>query len=284
MDMTTANARPAALGGFVAGVLACASATAAEPARIGIGCSVGELVAAVNAANAAPGSTISLPPACTLVLNAVDNAWYGPNGLPAIAAPMTIEGNGLRLMRSVDLGTPPFRFFYVSGGLSGLPAGALVLRDATLVGGLAKGGNSPGAGGGAGMGGAIFNQGDLPLSGVTLHDNAAIGGDGTGTSDGSHFSGLGQGGGGMGQDNLGNDGGGFGGAAPASGGGAGGGGFVDDGYSTITTTGAAGGGDSGWGGGGQDGGNGGNGGGLGGAGGAFGHGGLHAPGMGNLGG
>jgi hypothetical protein len=266
----------------------------AEPARITIACSVSEFIGAINGANGMPDSTIVVPAGCTLTLTTVDNYWYGPNGLPAITAPMTIEGNGLKIVRSADAGTPTFRFFYVSGGMSGIGAGHLTLQDMTLGGGFAKGGSSPGAGGGAGMGGAIFNQGDLTLSGVTLSDNQAIGGNATGTSNGSTFAGLGQGGGGMGQNNLGNDGGGFGagfgafggagGAAPASGGGAGGGGFVDAGLSTITATGAAGGGDSGWGGGGHDGGNGGDGGGLGGAGGAFGYGGAHAPGLGNSGG
>lgn len=281
---------------LVASALAVAcGALPAHAAQIDIGCSVAELVNAVNAANNAPGSTtISVVPACTMTLTTIDNFWYGPNGLPAITASVTIEGNGLRIVRS-SAGAPPFRFFYISGGLSGLDAGNLTLRDMTLSGGIAKGGNSPGAGGGAGLGGALFNQGDVTLSGVTLTDNRAIGGSGTGTSDGSTFQGLGQGGAGMGENNHGNDGGGFGagfvgtfggagGVAPSSGGGAGGGGFVDDGLSTISTTGAAGGGDSGWGGGGHDGGNGGNGGGLGGAGGAFGFGGAHAPGSGNAGG
>ena len=263
-------------------------------AQISVSCSVSEFIGAINAANSTPNCTINVPAGCTLTLTAIDNVWYGPNGLPAITAPMTIEGNGLKIVRSTNAGTPAFRFFYVSGGLSGLAAGNLRLHNMTLSGGIAKGGNSPGAGGGAGMGGAIYNQGDLTLSGVTLFNNQAIGGDATGTSNGSSFAGLGQGGGGIGQNNRGNDGGGFGtgfgifggagGATPASGGGAGGGGFVDDGLSTITTTGAFGGGNSGWGGGGQDGGNGGDGGGIGGAGGAFGFGGGHAPGMGNLGG
>ncbi len=42
------------------------------------------------------------------------------------------------------------RFFYVSGGLSGLSAGSLTLRNLTLENGLAKGGDSGFGGGGMG--------------------------------------------------------------------------------------------------------------------------------------
>src|SRR5207244_583818 len=105
------------------------------------------------------------------------NFWYGPNGLPAISSQITIEGNGATIAR--DPTAPKFRFFYVSGNLSGLAGGTLTLRNVTLRGGVAQGGNGyHGGGGGSGMGGAIFNQGTLTLIGDTLTANTAQGGAG----------------------------------------------------------------------------------------------------------
>src|SRR5207249_4170315 len=81
-------------------------------------------------------------------------------------------GNGAIIER--DTSGPAFRLFYVSGGQGGLAKGTLSVSNLTLRGGLAQGGN--GAGGAAGLGGAIFNAGMLVLSQVTCDDNAARGG------------------------------------------------------------------------------------------------------------
>ena len=157
----------------------------------------GGLVWAINQANAAGGTnTISLASGATYDFTAADNYWYGPNALPAISSAIVVQGNGAMLDRDSSLAqttADAFRFFYVSGGLSGLPAGNLTLDDLTLQNGLAKGGDSDEGGGGLGAGGAIFNQGDLELDGVTLAYNEALGGS-------SGVAGLGAGGGGMGQD------------------------------------------------------------------------------------
>src|SRR6476620_2607096 len=59
--------------------------------------SVAELIADINAANAAGGSnTITLAPGKTFTLTAVDNITDGATGLPAIASgdDLTIVGNG----------------------------------------------------------------------------------------------------------------------------------------------------------------------------------------------
>src|SRR5437868_1873334 len=58
--------------------------------------SVADLIADINAANAAGGSnTINLAAGSTFKLTAVDNNNYGPNGLPVIASGdnLTILGN-----------------------------------------------------------------------------------------------------------------------------------------------------------------------------------------------
>src|SRR5262245_55276421 len=205
---------------------------------LNVGPTVQDLIAKINTADRTSGPvTLILPANNVYVLTQPNNPttnpsagredqnWYGPNGLPAIDNDITIQGNGATIQRSAD--TPPFRLFYVSGGLPGqLPPGRLTLENLTLQGGLAQGGDGYwGGGGGLGAGGAIFNQGTLILKGVTLYANIALGGDGS--------SGQGGGGGGMGSDAadsgtaIGN-GGGFGGNFPASFGGAGGQGTSSD--------------------------------------------------------
>jgi hypothetical protein len=57
--------------------------------------------------------TIDLGRAQIYALETVDNYWYGPNGLPAIAANITIVGNGSSIVRSAGGLTPAFRIFFV---------------------------------------------------------------------------------------------------------------------------------------------------------------------------
>lgn len=108
----------------------------------------------------------------------------GPSALPAIRSDVVIEGNGSTLLRSAN--APPFRFFYVAPPPSADRKSRLTLRNLTLQGGLAQGGNGGGGasmvpgpgsgGGGAGLGGAILTQGSLVLTHVKLVGNAARGG------------------------------------------------------------------------------------------------------------
>ena len=123
--------------------------------------------------NPPPGSYELLVTTTQITLTAIDNYWYGPNALPPIASPISIiPVNGILRLVASHVGDPApatanaFRFFYVSGGLE-LPAGSLSMVNTVLQGGYAKGGDSQIGGGGAGMGGAIFNQGQLrPPGGV----------------------------------------------------------------------------------------------------------------------
>ena len=63
-------------------------------------------------ANAAPGpDTIELGAGCTYSLTAVDNYWYGPNGLPPITSDITIDGNGATICAGDAV--RPFRLFFV---------------------------------------------------------------------------------------------------------------------------------------------------------------------------
>jgi hypothetical protein len=143
-----------------------------------------DIAAAIDFANdeaAFPGDdTIVLSPSCHYTLTTPTSYWYGPDAFPPIQSSIFIEGHGAVIARDTTLPSDTshaFRLFYVSGGLNGeLAAGTLHLHDMTLAGGIAKGGDSKLGGGGAGMGGAIFNQGTLELDSITLSGNGAQGG------------------------------------------------------------------------------------------------------------
>jgi len=147
---------------------------------------VSDLVADINAANAAGGSnTITLVAGKTFTLNAVNNTTDSPTGLPIIATKdnLSIVGNGDTIERSTATGTPAFRLLDVAGGAS------LTLANLTLQGGLAV---TAGIVGSA-EGGAIRNQGALILNGVTVQNNVAQGSGyisgGTGAGGGIYSSG-----------------------------------------------------------------------------------------------
>jgi hypothetical protein len=131
---------------------------------------VPELIAAIEAANVTLESdTISLVAGTTYTLTEANNANHGPTGLPVIALGenLTIIGNGAVIERSTAGETPAFRLFDVAEGA------ALTLENLTLQGGLAFGA------GAAASGGAIFSQGLLELTGVTVQKNQAVGSRGT---------------------------------------------------------------------------------------------------------
>ena len=191
------------------GVLAClAGAGAADAQMLNAACSgtvgdVASLKSAISTANTSgPGpDTIELGAGCVYTLTAVDNNWYGPNGLPAIASDVTIDGNGATITR--DTSQPAFRFFFVGADPGSTAhhtenyvtpgAGTLTLNNVTLSGGRANGGSSNGGGGGAGMGGAIFSQGTVRISGSTLTGNVAQGGSASDTAAGQGGGGIGAG-------------------------------------------------------------------------------------------
>jgi len=144
--------------------------------------SVSDLIADITAANTTGGSntiTLTAPTTSPYVLTAVNNTTNGATGLPVIAANdnLTIVGNGDTIERSTVSGTAAFRLVDVAAGAS------LTLQNLTLQGGRAVG--SPSAYGslgadplsamlaGAAEGGAIYNQGTLVLSSVTVQGNIA---------------------------------------------------------------------------------------------------------------
>jgi hypothetical protein len=129
---------------------------------------VAELVQHINDANATPGAdTITLAARATYTLTAVNNTAHGWTGLPVATdgAGLTVVGNGATIQRSTADGTPAFRLLDVALG------GSLSVQNLTLQGGLAVGYGSVAA-----AGGAIRNEGNLTLNGVTVQNNTAQGG------------------------------------------------------------------------------------------------------------
>ena len=68
---------------------------------IDVPCSVTALVGAIEQADTAPGSTLSLAQGCTYSIGAGDftNGTNGPDALPPITAAMTIDGNSATIER-----------------------------------------------------------------------------------------------------------------------------------------------------------------------------------------
>ena len=191
---------------FAFGLIAATAAASAQPEfsssqqviNVASG-NVPGLISAINTLNSSGGGFILLAPGSTYVVSAPSDWTYGPNAFPAIQSSIFIDGNGSTISRTP--GSANFRFFYVSGGFDTLPAGLLTLRNLTLEGGLAQGGQGGNAvapgGGGAGLGGVLFNQGQVNLIDVQLNENSAQGGAG-GTSTSCSGSGSAGGGGGLG--------------------------------------------------------------------------------------
>src|SRR5262249_15306955 len=133
--------------------------------------SVSDLIADINAANQAGGNnTITLAANTIFNLTAVNNTTHGANGLPIIAKKdnLRLAGQGGDIIQR-DAAAPALRLLDVVGG------GSLTLADVTLQNGLAFGSGS------AADGGAIYNQGNLVLNGVTVQANTARGSDGSGS-------------------------------------------------------------------------------------------------------
>jgi hypothetical protein len=200
-------------GLFALGASSASASTFAAACSNGTG-DADSLISAINQANAAIGAdVVQLGAGCTYTLTAVDNNWYGPNGLPPIASDITIEGSGATITRAAA--APPFRLFFVGADPSNPSTsnyvtpgpGTLTLRDVTVTGGDAQGGSSNGGGGGAGMGGALFNEGSVVIDHSTFSGSLAKGGAANDPSAGRSGGGMGTsstvGGGGFGTGSFG---------------------------------------------------------------------------------
>ncbi len=103
---------------------------------------------------------IVLPSKATITLSTVDNTDLDPSlplGLPVIASPITIEGNGAKITRKKA--APPFGLFGVD------TSGDLTLKNLTLSGGF-------------GVGGAVINDGTVSIQNSKISGNTGDGGAG----------------------------------------------------------------------------------------------------------
>ena len=141
-----------------------------QAAEINVGCDVGDLINAINSANANTNTTkLILDPNCTYQFTAKDNddGGQGPNALPAITTSIYIEGNNATLLRLTSIG---FRFFFITN------SGSLRLEDITLENGYAliTTGEQPNT-----RGGAIYNDGGgLRAERSIFRENQALQGEG----------------------------------------------------------------------------------------------------------
>jgi predicted outer membrane repeat protein len=117
---------------LVVGALVASVAPTAAASVIHVS-NAAELVAAINAANAAPDVDV-IELTADITVSSVDNnapigfQFTGPNGLPVIVEPLVILGNGHAIAR--DESAPMFRLFAVLGGFYG--DGNLVLDNVVL--------------------------------------------------------------------------------------------------------------------------------------------------------
>ncbi|MGQ9806815.1 MAG: hypothetical protein ACUVRP_12180, partial [Chlorobiales bacterium] len=126
----------------------------------------------INMAAASQTATVNFSVSGTITLS-------GP--LPPLNYPTIINGGNTITISGNDQHRP----FFVGAGTAPFTAAApasptVTIRNLSIIGGLAKGGNGAGGGGGgAGMGGAIFlNNGTLTVENVTFTENVARGGNG----------------------------------------------------------------------------------------------------------
>ena len=110
----------------------------------------------------------------TILLTNIGDGTFGPSALLVSNQTVTIDGgtNGIVISQGIGANslTGGMRLFYIASN------GNLTLKNLTLSGGLAQGGNSYIGGGAAGLGGAVVNAGVLQVVQSTLTANQARGG------------------------------------------------------------------------------------------------------------
>ncbi|MGW2934230.1 hypothetical protein ACWDA7_20800 [Streptomyces sp. NPDC001156] len=126
---------PKASGTLAAITLALGLAVLPAPAYAApITCDEAALVAAIGTANLAGGGTIDLAPNCVYSLDKVESptGGSGPNGLPVITEPITINGSNSVIERAAAPLTPNFRIFEVGGTDGELTLNRVALRNGHL--------------------------------------------------------------------------------------------------------------------------------------------------------
>ncbi|MCC6802159.1 MAG: hypothetical protein IT319_04670 [Anaerolineae bacterium] len=119
---------------------------------------VASLIDAINLANQCPdANTIDLAGEGSYTFLSVDNTTDGPNALPSVTSPITINGSHASFNNDASL-----RYFHVGGG------GNLTISNLWMYGGSVTGAN----------GGAVYNAGALSLSNVAIQNSYADNGGG----------------------------------------------------------------------------------------------------------
>ncbi|GAA4993104.1 hypothetical protein [Actinopolymorpha pittospori] len=132
-------------------------------------CRADALIEAITAANSAGGGTLRLTPGCRYALT--QPRPDTDSGLPPIAAPITINGNGATITRSTAATTPDFRILEILGA----PA-KLTIRLTTISNGISIGDQVPG-GGHSGGGILVREGGALAAAVITVTGNSgSVGG------------------------------------------------------------------------------------------------------------
>lgn len=136
--------------------------------NVGGACTLVDAITAANTNTVIGGcvagsgaDTIVLPANSTQTLTAVNNATYGPTGLPVISSDVTVAGNGATVQRAST--APDFCIFAVGFN-------AHLTLQQTIV----SGGSNPNGNGG----GILASGGALTLKNVTIRDNHANAGGG----------------------------------------------------------------------------------------------------------
>ena len=125
-----------------------------------IDCGAGDvqcLIAAINEANADPHTTTIRLAGGTYALTSVDNDTDGPNGLPSIVSPLTIDGASSGAILTRLAGIPGFRILHVGA------SGRLTLQGVTIT-------NTFDLGFTGNRGSGLFNDGGV----VTVVDSSFI--------------------------------------------------------------------------------------------------------------
>ncbi|MGI5137741.1 hypothetical protein [Streptomyces sp. CA-106110] len=126
---------PKAGGTLAAMTLALGLAVLPAPAYAApITCDEAALVAAIDTADLAGGGTIGLAPNCVYSLDKIEppTGGSGPNGLPVITEPITINGSNSVIERAAAPLTPNFRIFEVGGTEGELTLNRVTLRNGHL--------------------------------------------------------------------------------------------------------------------------------------------------------
>ena len=132
-----------------------------------VGCDTGGLVVAISDANTAGGGTLDLAGGCTYQVVTGGYGGGGDDGLPAITTPITVHGNGAKIVRVSS--APDFRLIEVDA------SGALTADSLTVTGGKD-----------CCAGGGIFNYGSVTLTNSIVSGNTATVGGGI-ENDGGHL-------------------------------------------------------------------------------------------------